>query len=196
MLLYKLGEIVHKNFNNIIFESKGEGFLVTICNESRYSLHEKMKLYFYEYSSDYLKITYGFKDFKERLLFLDLLTIDKIGPKIAMNMLDKGWEYIADLIANDQWQELSKIQFISDKTARYICVELAQKWSKMLTKKTKTNSNNQAKLQDLAETLNTLGFKKKQIDFALTNVVPTDDLEQLVEKSIELITTRQNEYTT
>lgn len=43
MTLYKIGEIVYKNNNNIILESKGEGNLVTICDNSRYSKGEKLK---------------------------------------------------------------------------------------------------------------------------------------------------------
>ncbi|UUM19633.1 MULTISPECIES: Holliday junction branch migration protein RuvA [unclassified Mycoplasma] len=193
MLLYKLGEIVYKKNNNLILESKSEGHIVVVSNESRYQVHDKIKMYFYEYNTEYNKTTYGFKDFKERLLFIDLISIDKIGPKIAMNILDKGWEYVAELISQENWQEIAKFPFISEKTARFLCVELANKWTKIMNKQIKDNSATQSQLKQLSETLNTLGFKKKQIDFAVTKVDTSKTLEEMIEQSIEIIATNQNE---
>ncbi|UUD36472.1 Holliday junction branch migration protein RuvA [Mycoplasmopsis citelli] len=193
MLLYKLGEIVYKNNNNLILESKGDGHIVVISNESRYQVHDKIKMYFYEYNTEYNKTTYGFKDFKERLLFIDLISIDKIGPKIAMNILDQGWEYIAELITQENWQEIAKIPFVNEKTARFLCVELSGKWTKIMNRKIKDKSTSQSLLKQLSETLNTLGFKKKQIDFAVSKVDTSKNLEQMIEDSIEIIATNQNE---
>ncbi|VEU76107.1 Holliday junction branch migration protein RuvA [Mycoplasmopsis columboralis] len=194
MLLYKIGEIVYKNNNNLILECKGEGHIVVISNESRYQVHDKIKMFFYEYNSEYNRTTYGFKDFKERLLFIDLISIDKIGPKIAMNILDKGWEYIAELISQENWQEISKIPFVNEKTARFLCVELSNKWTKIINKnKSQSHTSNFSNIKQLTDTLNTLGFKKKQIDYAVSRVDLSKDLEQIIEDSIEIIAKNQNE---
>ncbi|VEU58826.1 Holliday junction branch migration protein RuvA [Mycoplasmopsis gallinacea] len=194
MILYKIGEIVYKNFNNLILENKGEGHIVNVANESRYNVGQKIKLYLYDYRTDYLCNTYGFKDFKERLLFVDLIAIDKVGPKIAMAILDKGWELVASWIAEDKWSDLATINFVSEKVAKNICNELQRKWAKItsnISKKTKEDLNN---ISEVSKTLETLGFKKKQIEYALENLKTKTNIDQMVEDSIKIIATKgQNE---
>ncbi|TDV23263.1 Holliday junction DNA helicase subunit RuvA [Mycoplasmopsis mustelae] len=188
MILYKIGEIVHKNKNNLIFESRGDGHIVTVPNINRFEIGQKLKIYIYEHATDYLHNFYGFKEFKERVLFMDLINVDKIGPKIAILMLDKGWELIARYIAENNYLELAKCQFVSEKTARLICVELTEKWKKMIDKVIVSNSENTSILTELSSTLQSLGFKKKQIEYALINLKERKDLDKMIEESIVLIT--------
>lgn len=192
MTLYKIGEIVYKNNNNIILESKGEGNLVTICDNSRYSKGEKLKLYLYEVKNDYIQQTYGFKTFKERLLFTDLISIDKIGPKTAMLILDQNWELVANLIAEGDWKEISKINYISDKSAKLICVELKDKWAKIIQNKEVKKFDDITNIKELKQTLNKLGFKANDIDYAVNNISSTKELDLMVEESINLITTQMH----
>ncbi|AKJ21098.1 Holliday junction branch migration protein RuvA [Mycoplasmopsis synoviae] len=192
MTLYKIGEIVYKNNNNIILESKGEGNLVTICDNSRYSKGEKLKLYLYEVKNDYIQQTYGFKTFKERLLFTDLISIDKIGPKTAMLILDQNWELVANLIAEGDWKEISKINYISDKSAKLICVELKDKWAKIIQNKEVKKFDDITNIKELKQTLNKLGFKASDIDYAVNNISSTKELGLMVEESINLITTQMH----
>lgn len=193
MILYKIGEIVFKNKTSIIFENKGDGYIVNVANINRFEVGTKCKIYLYEQNTEFYKNIYGFKDFKERLLFTDLITVEKVGPKIAMTILEKGWEVVAHNIATDNWAELAKINFVSEKTARYICVELKSKWSKLidLSKEKRTEVNN---LTDLTNTLSSLGFKRNQIEYALANITEKTDLDKMVEESINLITTNSESH--
>ncbi|QKT05300.1 Holliday junction branch migration protein RuvA [Mycoplasma sp. OR1901] len=188
MILYKIGEIVYKNKNNLIFESKGDGYMLNVPNLDRFEVGQKIKLYIYEHSNDYVKKYFGFKDFKERILFLDLIAIDKIGPKIGLNILEKGWEAIAIAIANDNWTVLSECAFVSEKTAKLICVELKEKWSKMIKKEDLKVNEESKKMNELKETLIMLGFKKKEIDYALSNIKEKNNIDKMVEEGINLIT--------
>ncbi|RIV16762.1 Holliday junction branch migration protein RuvA [Mycoplasmopsis gallopavonis] len=191
MILYKFGEIVYKNKNNVILESQGTGYLLQVAEDSRYEVSQKIKMYFFEYQTDYCKNTFGFKDFKERILFMDLITIDKIGPRIALNILNHGWENVANLIVSENWQELSKFSFVNEKTAKLICVELKNKWSKLIQPKPENITQNNDKITDLIKTLSTLGFKKHQIDLALSEIKETNDLDQMIEDSIQIIASHQ-----
>ncbi|MBN4083535.1 Holliday junction branch migration protein RuvA [Mycoplasma sp. CSL10137] len=188
MILYKIGEIVYKNKNNLIFESKGDGYMLSVPDLNRFEVGQKIKLYIYEHATDYVKKYFGFKDFKERILFLDLISIDKIGPKIGLNILEKGWENIAIAIANNNWTILSECSFVSEKTAKLICVELKDKWSKMVKKEDLKISDESRKKHELKETLFMLGFKKQEIDFALNNIKEKNNIDKMVEEGINLIT--------
>ncbi|MCU9933741.1 hypothetical protein NWE61_00635 [Mycoplasmopsis felis] len=49
-------------------------------------------------------------------------------------------------------------------------------------------ANDNVIMSELSNTLASFGFKKKQIDYALTNVTNKKDLDKMVEESINLIT--------
>ncbi|MHA0272573.1 Holliday junction branch migration protein RuvA [Mycoplasma sp. 48589B] len=193
MKLYIFGEIVYKNKGSIILESRSEGYLMNVPNDSRFEVGQKAKIYLYTHRTDYTECTYGFKDFKERLLFMDLITVEKVGPKIAMILLDRGWEYIARLIANENYQELSSIQFISEKLANIICVQLSEKWSKIITNADNKKAEKLQTREELNKTLQQLGFNKSQIDLALKKIKLSDDLDHMIEESIKLIANDGNE---
>ncbi|WAM09077.1 hypothetical protein ONA03_01785 [Mycoplasmopsis cynos] len=56
MILYKIGEIVYKNKNNIIFENKGDGYIVNVANVDRFEVGAKCKIFLYEYNTSFIKI--------------------------------------------------------------------------------------------------------------------------------------------
>ncbi|WAM03426.1 hypothetical protein ONA22_07110 [Mycoplasmopsis cynos] len=107
--------------------------------------------------------------------------------RVAMIILEKGWELVANYIINDNWRELSKINFVSEKTAKFICVELKNKWTKLIDNNAKKDSKDLNNISELSSTLSTLGFKKNQIDFAIKNVKEQKDLDKMIEESISLI---------
>lgn len=109
MILYRIGEIIYKNKQNIIFESKGVGYSLIMPDSERIEQGQKMKLYLFEVRNDYYHATYAFKDFKERLLFIDLIGLSGIGPRVAFNMLNHGFERVAALIANGDSEALEEI---------------------------------------------------------------------------------------
>ncbi|CAT04963.1 Holliday junction DNA helicase RuvA [Mesomycoplasma conjunctivae] len=209
MQIYKIGKIVSKNKNYLILEQAGNGYLIYTPNIERFNRDEKRKIYVYEFENDYSKITYGFDNFKERILFEDLISIQGIGPKTAMIALNIGWQKIIDYIAAGDWKSLSKIQYISDRNAKQIIFEFQKKYTKLIesAKNQTTTQENNTKQADevidehlmqktlleqktaieLEDTLKILGFQKRQINYALANVEPTESFEHLIEEAIKLI---------
>ncbi|UUM24545.1 Holliday junction branch migration protein RuvA [Mycoplasma sp. 3686d] len=132
MKLYILGKIVYKKNNKLILESQSQGHIIVVPNHSRFQINEQVKIYVYEHETEYNETTYGFKDFQERELFMDLVLIGGIQPQFAILILDKGWKYITKFIAQQNEQALSKLHFFDKKTARLVCKELANKWVKII----------------------------------------------------------------
>ncbi|QDY87928.1 Holliday junction branch migration protein RuvA [Mycoplasma anserisalpingitidis] len=195
MILYKIGEIMHINAQNIIFESKGDGYSLIVPNSGRFSNNQKVKLFIYEYKSDYSTQTYAFKDYMERVLFVDLISLTGIGPRIAMNLLDNDWEKIANYIALSDPESLSKIPYVQEKQAKLIVVNLQSKWNKILLKnKDITKSTNEiSNINDVVSSLKIMGFKEKQINEAISKIDNKGNVEEMIQKSIELISKQMNE---
>ncbi|WP_027334649.1 Holliday junction branch migration protein RuvA [Mycoplasmopsis felifaucium] len=197
MILYRIGEIVYKNGSNLIFESQGVGYSLIMPDSNRVEVKQKLKLYLYEIKTEYHHSTYAFKDFKERLLFIDLIMLNGIGPKMAYNIVNQGFEKISALIALGQIESLIEVPYMNPRTAKLIVSELQDKWAKMINpKNTAETINTTNKLSETRETLKMLGFKAKQIDYALTNITITNDVEKMIEDAIKFMSNSNYESAT
>jgi len=71
---------------------------------------------------------YGFATEQELVLFEHLLTIGGVGPKVALSILSLGTpDFIADLIAREAVDQLSRAPGVGRKTASRIILELRGK---------------------------------------------------------------------
>ncbi|QEA02631.1 Holliday junction branch migration protein RuvA [Mesomycoplasma hyopneumoniae] len=213
MQIYQFGKIVSKNKNYLILENHGSGYLIYVPRIDRFSRDENRKIYIYEHENDYTKITYGFASFRERILFEDLISIQGVGPKTAISALNSGMQNLINLIAANDWKTLAKIPYLSEKNAKQIVFEFQKKYERFnenhKNQTEETNPETQEKelekkddladitiqksnLEDktaanLEDTLKMLGFKPRQIDYALTKVEPNENFENLIENAIKII---------
>ncbi|ADQ90632.1 Holliday junction branch migration protein RuvA [Mesomycoplasma hyopneumoniae] len=213
MQIYQFGKIVSKNKNYLILENHGSGYLIYVPRIDRFNRDENRKIYIYEHENDYTKITYGFASFRERILFEDLISIQGVGPKTAISALNSGMQNLINLIAANDWKTLAKIPYLSEKNAKQIVFEFQKKYERFnenhKNQAEETNQDTQEKelekkddladitiqksnLEDrtaanLEDTLKMLGFKPRQIDYALTKVEPNENFENLIENAIKII---------
>lgn len=138
---------------------------------------------------------YGFKDEAERSLFMNLNTINGIGPRSAMNILSgtNPIDFKNQIIAGDV-NALTIIPGIGAKTAKRIIVELKEKFSADLDDQDDLGfkiSENSNTLKDAANALQSLGYKSAQINKALKdlgiNGELSGDLEEVVRKALAKI---------
>ena len=186
-MIYKLGKIIAKTKTNLIFESNYTGFTINVANVDKYEIDKFQKIFIYEYENDYGKSYYGFKEFKERIFFEDLLSIQGIGPKTAMSILTSNWKEVMKMIAEGNYDEIAKIPYVGLRTARQIIFDFQKKYNLMLSKE------NQSKNKlEVFQTLKSLGFNKNQIDLVANKLEDTNDIEKMVEKAIEIISHEQS----
>ena len=160
MEIYKIGKIVSKNKRYIIFESNNCGDLIYVNNINKFKVGSNLKLFIYKYQNEYINNLYGFSSFKERILFDDLLSINGVGPKTALSLLKEGEEMLINIIANKDLENLNNFQ---NKKINKIMPLMLKK------------------------PLKNLGFNQKQINFAIKNVKPQENIETLIEESIKII---------
>ncbi|MCU4117220.1 Holliday junction branch migration protein RuvA [Mycoplasma zalophi] len=206
MKIYIYGKIVHINKNYLILENNGVGEIIYMPNVEKFKKDEFAKIFIHEYSSEYFKTTYGFGNFRELIVFEDLLSVQGIGPKTAINILSVGWKNIMIYISTANIEKLSEIPYLSTKTARQIVFEFQLKYEGILQKLEKntqnTDDNTQnnefnfnknetpivsENLKNLEKSLKVLGFKQKQIKYAIDKINPVNDLEKSVEEAIKII---------
>ena len=182
-MLYKLGKVINKGKTYLIFESNYEGIIIHVTNVDKFEVDKFQKIFIYDYCNEYVHNYYGFKEFKERILFEDLLTIQGIGPKTALSILTKHWEEIIDLIASGDYDGLAKIPYVGLRTARQIVFDFQKKYQNFAI-----NSKHESKNKiEVFKTLKTLGFNQEQINFVSNKIQDNDDIELMVEQAIEII---------
>lgn len=194
MIIYRLGKIIYKTKTYLLFESGSTGYKVICANLDRFEEGKTMKLYMHEYRNEYTNMLYGFFEFKEKILFEDLISINGIGPKIAIDMIDQDWKQTASLIVAGNSEALSKFRYVGSRLGRQIVFEFQQKWTKLLNNIEIQDTNKTLNSQELTETLKMLRFKNDQINFAINNVKKSENLDDMIEEAITILTSKTQQH--
>ncbi|WKX02800.1 Holliday junction branch migration protein RuvA [Candidatus Mycoplasma mahonii] len=182
MNLYKIGKIVSIGKTYIIIESNYTGSIIYVARPKEFEKSKVRKVYIYEHKSEYTESIYGFNSFKERVFFENLLKVNGIGPKTAIGILKEGIQRPIQLIAQGDTTGLSQFPSIGLKTANQIVFQL-----KDLYKNIEIIKDGFINPHDIISPMKTLGFSQKQIDYAISHLKPTKNMEDLVESAIKLI---------
>ena len=200
MKIYLYGKIMHVNTNYLILDHNGEGELIYVADIKRFNKDDLRKIFIYDVVNEYKKTTYGFENFKELIIFEDLISLQGLGPKTAISLLNLGWENLIQLIANEDKDKLCEASYVSLRIANNIIFAYKQKYAKFLSKlsdedllKIKSKNPSDSLREKFEYTMRMLGFKKQQISYALEKMSITENIEESVENAIKIIGMKQNE---
>ena len=183
MIAYLKGNLIQKSTNQAILDVGGVGYRVWIPLSTYLKLgilNETMELFIYTHLTDNSLSLYGFSTEEEREIFLKLISISGIGPKLALNILS-GIEAsdLEDAIRKSDVARISLIPGIGKKTALRIAVELQEKLEK---KERALVASGFEEKEDLISTLMNLGFKRKEVETVVDEAIKSLSLEAGFEK--------------
>lgn len=175
MIAHLKGNLIQKKPNRIILDVGGVGYCAWIPLSTYLKIgdtDDPVELYIHTYLTDNSLDLYGFSTEEEKEIFLKLISISGIGPKIALNILS-GIEATDLMNAIQQCDvvRISLIPGIGKKTAMRIALELQEKLEKK--EKVLEIKGTQEK-EDLISALTHMGFRRKEIE----NIVE-DTIKQL-----------------
>jgi Holliday junction DNA helicase RuvA len=190
MISYLKGQLIHKTSNQVTIDIGGVGYCVWIPLSTYLELgdiDDTAELFIYTHVTDTSLALYGFCTEEEREIFLKLINISGIGPKIALNILS-GIETsdLEDAIKRSDIARLSLIPGIGKKTAMRIALELQEK----LEEKEKILDTGSLKeREDLISALMNLGFKRREVEMIVDKCIQAFSLEagfdRLVRESLK-----------
>ena len=129
MYSYISGKIVGKTASGIVVENNGIGYDIGVSGNTLYDvdLGEVAKIYTYLYVREDEMSLYGFSREEEKKLFLRLIDISGLGPKMAMQILG-GYDLktLTVAIASGDVKTLCKIKGLGKKTAELIVLNLRE----------------------------------------------------------------------
>ena len=197
MIALLTGKLAYKSIDHLIIDVGGVGYRVKIPLSSFYVLPEagEVRLHIFPYVKEDAIHLYGFLTAEEKELFILLLSVSGVGPKLAVNILSNI--PAADLRAalsqgNDK--RLAAIPGIGKKTADRLILELREKVGKLAaaagtaypsappTRATDT-------LDDTLSALINLGYKEAQARKALEalELAPDTPVEEVLKGALKIL---------
>ena len=170
------GKIISINENYVVLAVGGFGIKVNISAAFASKLVNEDLITLVTYLNvreDALDL-YGFKNESERNLFLMLISISGIGPKLAVSIL--SWVEIEELKSNilsGDIKSLTTIPGVGAKTAKRIIIELKDKLSKTTTTELGFEDNFGSKIsKDVLSALVGLGYSESIAIDAIKRINP------------------------
>lgn len=182
MYSYIIGNIKNINSNSIVIDNNGIGYLVYTPNPYSFKEDEEVKVYIYQHIKEDENSLYGFKTIDEKDMFLKLIGVKGLGPKMALPILASGSVAgIIDAIERENILYLKKFPRIGDKVARQIILDLKGKLVKTVEEVTNDSFN------DLTEALKGLGYKMNDIKRVLPKISSDLELENQLKEALKLL---------
>jgi len=131
MIAHLSGTLLSKQATAVILDVGGVGYEVTIPLSTFYDLEEpgsEVQLRIYTHVREDALQLYGFRTARERELFLKLISVSGIGPRLGITLLSgmSADEMIASIRTNNL-ARLTLIPGIGRKTAERLVIELRDK---------------------------------------------------------------------
>jgi len=182
MLNYITGKIVMQENNYVVIDNNGIGYTVFVANPYSYELESDTKIYLYNQVKEDEYSLYGFKSVEERNLFLKLINVKGLGPKMAMPMLATGSiSGIIDAIDRENILYLTKFPKIGEKLARQIILDLKGKLA------SREEASVSGDFDELVSVLESLGYKNSEIKKVLPKVNASLEIEEQVKEALKLM---------
>ena len=180
VLYYIKGIVGEINASNVIIETNGLGYLVNVSNPYSFEEGSNVKVYLYNHIREDENSLYGFKSKEELELFLKLINVKGLGPKMALPMFaSSSVEGIMDAIERENILYLKKFPKVGDKVARQIILDLKGKLAPVAT------NNNES--SELVEVLMSLGYKQVDIKKVLPHVDNNKKIEDQIKEALKLM---------
>jgi len=197
MIAHLKGKLTHKSPIEISIDVNGIGYQVFVPLSTFYALPElgdEVFLSVHTHMREESLKLFGFYTFDEKMIFEKLITINKVGPKLALTILSgmSPAELFSTIESNDIGR-LSAIPGIGRKTAERLILEMRDKMDGLSLKfaTIKDSSPQNGLFDDALSALVNLGYKKSQAENALKKVWEKEEtessIESLIKKSLNLL---------
>ncbi|MBR3661308.1 MAG: Holliday junction branch migration protein RuvA [Bacilli bacterium] len=181
MYSYIIGNIVEIESDCIVVDNHGIGYKVFTPNPYAFCENSEAKVYLYQQIKEDEHLLYGFKNREEKELFLKLISVKGLGPKMALPIIAMGSPIgISDAINRENVLYLKKFPKIGDKLARQMILDLKGKI-------TVSGNVEETSTDEVYEALLALGYKDKDIKGVLGRINKELSIENQIKEALKLM---------
>ena len=183
MYSYFNGKIDTINSNSVIIDVNGVGYLIYVPNPFSYEIGKTYKIYVYNHIREDEYSLYGFHDPEELELFMKLINVKGMGPKVASGIFATGSiNGIVDAINKENLLYLTKFPKIGEKLARQIVLDLK---GKVFASSNESVEDDTA--DELISVLENLGYKTSEIKKVIPLIDNSKTLEEQVKDALKAL---------
>jgi len=185
MIAHLNGTLLSKQATSVIVDVGGVGYEVTIPLSTFYDLEDAgsaVQLRIYTHVREDTLQLFGFKTIRERELFLKIISVSGIGPKLGITLLSgmSADDLIASIRSNDL-ARLTLIPGVGRKTAERLVIELREKVTALTSAQLEEElsakaavsgeqSQDSVRSDSLSALLN-LGYQRSSAEKAIDNAI-------------------------
>jgi holliday junction DNA helicase RuvA len=198
LIAHLSGTLLSKQPNLVIVDVGGVGYEVTIPLSTFYDLSEEntpVALRIHTHVREDVLQLFGFRTEREKKLFLYLLSVSGIGPKLAITILSgMSADELIPAIRNNELARLVNIPGVGKKTAERLIVELKDKLSVLSSPELEEQfrlaagtGSTSAMVDDIISALVNLGFQRAAAEKAVKATMqetPDANFSQLTKLSM------------
>jgi holliday junction DNA helicase RuvA len=174
MIAHLRGKLLTKHPNQVIVETAGVGYDVTISVPTFSELPDlgsDVALHIHTHVREDVIALYGFLRSSEKLVFEKLITVSGIGPKLAITILSgMPTDEMVRAIRGNDVARLTRIPGIGKKTAERMVLELRDKLPEPGAAATPATPTLNATEEDVLSALLNLGYQRAAAEKALSAV--------------------------
>ena len=198
MIAHLKGQLTYKSPEHTIVDVNGVGYLVFTPLSTYYALPSigqtvSLKVHT-RVREDEFKL-FGFLTEEEQTIFQKLITINKVGPRLALGILSgMSPKDLLSAVMNNDYAKLSTIPGVGKKTAERLTMEMKDKLADMtleMDRSTDYIPTNQGFYDDALSALLNLGYKKPEAEKALKTIYSQNGkdagLEEIIKESLNIL---------
>lgn len=173
-MIVSLSGLVEKSYDNNItvnVNGVGYGLLVSLIDLNNLESNQEYKFFVYEYIREQSDDLYGFLDLDSKELFVKLINVNGVGPKVAISILSLGSiEKIKQAINQADIDYIQHANGVGKRVAERIIIDLKDKVNLALSNKSNSIINNFYQDDDAVRGLMAMGYNKKEASDLLSSV--------------------------
>lgn len=185
------GRAVEVKLDRVVLDVNGVGYLIyaTADTLARISLGEETTLQTHLVVREDALTLYGFHTHEERDIFILLIGISGVGPKLALAALEVfSPEQLRSLFASKDASALTRIPGVGKKTAQRLIVEVGDKLGR--TNEATSDFSPVVTNVEVIQALEQLGWKTAQAQAAVSEAMqlqPAASVPQLLREALQIL---------
>lgn len=193
MIGYIRGQLLDKNLESILVDVQGVGYELQISSISleQMDLGETLQLFVHTHMREDALTLFGFLSLQEKNVFLSLLKVNGVGPKLALKILSGApLNRLLEMIESGDVKAISSIPKVGKKTAEQLILSLKGKLTLADELKPQSNSSSNASKPQksvLASALMNLGYRQNEVEQVLEKIDESLDFEDTLRKALGLL---------
>lgn len=198
MYAYFKGKVANITADTAVVEAAGVGYELHISSKTadKISIGEECLLYAHLHLADGIQALYGFYTEEERTMFRQLITVTRVGPKLALSVLSQMTpQDVVSAVATETAAAFDSVPGMGRKTAQRVILELKEKLKEYFPVKTfadikETNIGVSQNVQmDAVAALISLGYDGLTASKAVSQVADANSVEMLITKALRKLAT-------